>query len=106
MTASALAGVGPIEPWVSLAWALAHAVGAGLLAMLATWIAIVLLIEIYDEWIGAPRPPAVWRRPWCWVVGGHAHTHARPAGARAGDAPLASSTCLRCGAAGAAEDRP
>jgi len=81
----------PIEPWISLAWQLAMSAFAAGIAMALAFIVIVVLIEIYDEWIGAPRPPAWWRRPWCLAVG--AHRHDRPGSA------LLSSTCVRCGAA-------
>lgn len=81
----------PIDPWISLAWQLAVSAFAAGLAMALAFVAIVVLIEVYDEWIGAPRPPAWWRRPWCLAVGGH--RLGRPGSA------LLSSTCLRCGAA-------
>lgn len=59
----------PIEPWISLAWQLAVTTGMAVAAMVTAFVVIVVLIETYDEWIGAPRPPAFWRRPWCWVFG-------------------------------------
>lgn len=83
----------PIEPWISLAWQLGVSAFAAVVAMLLAFVAIVLLVEVYDEWVGAPRPPAVWRRAWCWVTG--RHQHARPG------SPLLSTTCHRCGAAAA-----
>lgn len=91
MTAAPVFPPEPIEPWVSLAWQLGVSAFAGLVAMLLAWIVIVLLLEIYDEWIGGPRPPALWRRPWCTLVG---HDD-RPRG----PAAVVSSTCRRCGAA-------
>lgn len=91
MTATAPYPPEPSEPWVSLAWQLALSAFAAGVAMALAFVVIVLLIEIYDEWIGAPRPAAWWRRPWCWAVGGHRHD-------RTGS-PLLSSSCVRCGAA-------
>lgn len=78
----------PIEPWITLAMTLGQASLAAALAMFVGWLVIAVLVEVYDEAIGAPRPPAWWRRPWCWVFG-HADSRADNFGAY---------RCTRCGA--------
>lgn len=73
-------------PTLVFAWQLAVSAFAAVVAMALAFAAIVAAVEIYDGAIGAPRPPAFWRRPWCWAFG---HDDAGRAGLRV--------SCRRCG---------
>ena len=83
------------QPTLVFAGQLAVSAAAGLLAMAVAFIAIVVLVELYDGAIGAPRPPAFWRRPWCWAFG---HDDRARAGLRV--------SCRRCGVAPSSASRP
>lgn len=73
------------QPALVSAGQLAASAAAGLVAMAVAFVFIVVMIELYDAAIGAYRPPAVWRRPWCWAFG---HDDRGRAGLRV--------TCRRC----------
>jgi hypothetical protein len=74
------------QPTLVFAWQLAASAAAGLIAMALAFVVIIVLVEVYDVAIRAPRPPAVWRRPWCWSFG---HDDKGRAGLRV--------SCRRCG---------
>lgn len=78
------------QPTLVFLWQMAASAGAALLAMALAFAAIVAAVEVYDGAIGAPRPPAFWRRPWCWAFG---HDDA----GRAHRAEPLRLTCRRCG---------
>jgi len=62
---------------------------AGVIAMAVAFLVILILVEIYDHFAGTWGPPAVWRRPICWLLGHVDHRH----GDEVADAP---ASCDRC----------